>query len=165
MKTRLLLALLALCASSATGQTLLSVIPAEAPNVVAPGSTVQLSASLQNLSPYVIYFRGLGYTAPESFTGEISVAAFASLAPDSLLPGGWWEGTLAQVRLPPGTGSSTKHRLDFYVDGGAHPFDSQVVAQVTYILDDSSAAVAAAHSAPFHSHPGLPPGLDWGRYR
>jgi hypothetical protein len=131
----------------ASGQALLDATLARAAKFVAPGSTVHLSGQLQNLGTYVIYLHGLSYTASETFTGEVSIAGFASLAPDSLLPGEAWEGTIAVIQVPPGPGTSTGHRLDFYVDGGIHRLDREVVAQVIYILDDSSAITAATDEA------------------
>ena len=133
---------------------------------VHPGTTVTLFARLQNPTDQVIFIRGISHSSSETFTGQVSLAAFLAAPPDSLRPGDQWEGALAQVVGPSGTPTSASHRLDFHLSGGAHPAANELIAQISFTLDDSTAttAVPVAGAVPMqlsisiNPNPGSGPG-------
>lgn len=136
-----LLALVVLCSGRAGAQPVLDGVPTPGLVHVQPGSTVQLLGSLQNLSGGVIYIRGVSYAAVGTFAGTVSLVDFAHAKPDSLRPGDRWEGPLARIVVPAGPGTNSAHRLDFVVMGGVHRYDSQIVAEFTFGVDDSLPAL------------------------
>lgn len=117
---------------------------------VQPGSTVQLLAKIQNLSPDVLYIRGISYAAQGTFTGSVSLLDFVHSKPDSLRPGDRWEGPIARLVVPAGPGTNSGHRLDFSITGGVHRYASDVVAEVTFAVDDSLPALGVG------DHPQVP---------
>ena len=141
------LALLALLVRAASSDSLLDGGPDRAPVNVVPGTTVPLTAHLNNLTANTIYLRGLSYSASETFTGTVSLSGFLANAPDSLLPGDSWHGVIATIDVPAGPGTNTGHRLDFFVTGGVTRFDGEVVSELTFAVDDSTPTTGAGDAA------------------
>ena len=133
---------LALGARAAGADSLLDGAPDRAPFHVVPGTTVQLTAHLDNLSGQTIFLRGLTYSSSETFTGSVSIHDFVAQAPDSLLPGDSWQGVIAVIDVPAGPGTNSGHRLDFFVTGGINPYDDEVVSELTFAVDDSTPTTA-----------------------
>ena len=141
------LAFLALLVRSVSADSLLDGGPDRAPVNVVPGTTVPLTAHLNNLTAQTIYLRGLSYSASETFTGTVSLSGFLTNAPDSLLPGDSWHGVIATIDVPAGPGTNTGHRLDFFVTGGVTRFDDEVVSELTFAVDDSTPTTSAGDAA------------------
>ena len=143
-----LFVLLGLLARTSFAQALLDGSPDQPLTHVAPGTTVQLSAHLLNLTNQTIFLRGLSYTGSETFSGTVSISDFIEDAPDSLQPGDSWAGVMAVIGVPAGPGTSSGHRLDFFVNGGVNRYDDQVVAQLTFAVDDSNVTTGAGDAPP-----------------
>lgn len=141
------LALLALLVKAAAADSLLDGGPDRAPVNVVPGTTVPLTAHLNNLTAQTIYLRGVSYSASETFTGTVSLGDFMANAPDSLLPGDSWHGVIATLDVPAGPGTNSGHRLDFFVTGGVTRFDGEVVSELTFAVDDSTPTTGAGDAA------------------
>ena len=141
-------ALLLVTALAASAQPLLEGVPTPGLVHVQPASTVQLLGSIQNFSADVIYLRGISYSPSATFAGTVSLSDFVHSKPDSLRPGERWEGPLARIVVPPGPGTNSEHRLDFSVSGGLNRYDSQVVAELTFLVDDSTLAVTGIDGPP-----------------
>ena len=143
-----LFVLFGMIARTSLAQGLLDGFPDQPLTHVTPGTTVQLSASLLNLTNQTIFVRGLSYTSSETFSGTVSISDFIEDVPDSLLPGDSWAGVMAVIGVPAGPGTSSGHRLDFFVNGGVNRYDDQVVAQVTFAVDDSTITTGVTDAAP-----------------
>ncbi len=141
-------ALLLVAAAVACAQPLLEGVPTPGLVHVQPASTLQLLGSIQNFSADVIYLRGISYSPSATFAGTVSLSDFVHAKPDSLRPGERWQGPLARIVVPPGPGTNSQHRLDFTVSGGLNRYDSQVVAELTFVVDDSTIAVTGVDTQP-----------------
>ena len=83
------LVLLGLMSLASSARALLDGSPNQPLTHVAPGTTVQLSARLLNLTDQTIFVRGLSYTGAETFSGTVSISDFIDDAPDSRRFGLW----------------------------------------------------------------------------
>jgi hypothetical protein len=103
------------------------------------GDIVAIHAALQNQTDEVVFLQSVSTDADSFFVASGAFDDFLASAPDSLLPGESWEGTILTLTIAPGAPLDSVQQIRVNFSGGDHPYDEQDLAEFTITLNDSEA--------------------------
>jgi len=104
---------------------------------VAPGMTLDVSATITNPTSNVVFLTGITSALPPSLAQDDVFDLFQSFKPEFLGPGESWQGPVLHLTVSASAVPSIQ-AYDLALTGGTNDYDAQPIALTYFTVDDSS---------------------------